>query len=275
MIFKSRKPEPTIQEWKPLSQRTNEENIGISIGSAIYQGKRSSQQDSIVVSKVNGDKPIIALLSDGMGGMADGSRASTTCTKGIFNDFNNLLEIESYPRFLKSEIVKYDGIISDFCDENGKPIRSGATLIACIVDKDNLFWATVGDSHLYIIRDNKIIQVNNDHNFMIDLNKKVKQGLITKQQALEDPHKDSLISFLGMNGVRIMDINEEPFKLKRDDIVIMCSDGLYRTLNDEVIREITRFYKGNIQNVCEKLITAVIDRDNPTQDNTSVVIIKY
>lgn len=275
MIFKSRKPEPTIQEWKPLSQRTNEENIGISIGSAIYQGKRSSQQDSIVVSKVNGDKPIIALLSDGMGGMADGSRASTTCTKGIFNDFNNSLEIESYPRFLKSEIVKYDGIISDFCDENGKPIRSGATLIACIVDKDNLFWATVGDSHLYIIRDNKIIQVNNDHNFMIDLNKKVKQGLITKQQALEDPHKDSLISFLGMNGVRIMDINEEPFKLKRDDIVIMCSDGLYRTLNDEVIREITRFYKGNIQNVCEKLITAVIDRDNPTQDNTSVVIIKY
>lgn len=275
MIFKSRKPEPTIQEWKPLSQRTNEENIGISIGSAIYQGKRSSQQDSIVVSKVNGDKPIIALLSDGMGGMADGSRASTTCTQGIFNDFNNSLEIESYPRFLKSEIVKYDGIISDFCDENGKPIRSGATLIACIVDKDNLFWATVGDSHLYIIRDNKIIQVNNDHNFMIDLNKKVKQGLITKQQALEDPHKDSLISFLGMNGVRIMDINEEPFKLKRDDIVIMCSDGLYRTLNDEVIREITRFYKGNIQNVCEKLITAVIDRDNPTQDNTSVVIIKY
>lgn len=275
MIFKSRKPEPTIQEWKPLSQRTNEENIGISIGSAIYQGKRSSQQDSIVVSKVNGDKPIIALLSDGMGGMADGSRASTTCTKGIFNDFNNSLEIESYPRFLKSEIVKYDGIISDFCDENGKPIRSGATLIACIVDKDNLFWATVGDSHLYIIRDNKIIQVNNDHNFMIDLNKKVKQGLITKQQALEDPHKDSLISFLGMNGVRIMDINEEPFKLKRDDIVIMCSDGLYRTLNDEVIREITRFYKGNIQNVCEKLVTAVIDRDNPTQDNTSVVIIKY
>lgn len=275
MIFKSRKPEPTIQEWKPLSQRTNEENIGISIGSAIYQGKRSSQQDSIVVSKVNGDKPIIALLSDGMGGMADGSRASTTCTKGIFNDFNNSLEIESYPRFLKSEIVKYDGIISDFCDENGKPIRSGATLIACIVDKDNLFWATVGDSHLYIVRDNKIIQVNNDHNFMIDLNKKVKQGLITKQQALEDPHKDSLISFLGMNGVRIMDINEEPFKLKRDDIVIMCSDGLYRTLNDEVIREITRFYKGNIQNVCEKLITAVIDRDNPTQDNTSVVIIKY
>lgn len=275
MIFKSRKPEPTIQEWKPLSQRTNEENIGISIGSAIYQGKRSSQQDSIVVSKVNGDKPIIALLSDGMGGMADGSRASTTCTQGILQDFNNSLEIDSYPRFLKSEIVKYDGIISDFCDENGKPIRSGATLIACIVDKDNLFWATVGDSHLYIIRDNKIIQVNNDHNFMIDLNKKVKQGLITKQQALEDPHKDSLISFLGMNGVRIMDINEEPFKLKRDDIVIMCSDGLYRTLNDEVIREITRFYKGNIQNVCEKLITAVIDRDNPTQDNTSVVIIKY
>ena len=110
---------------------------------------------------------------------------------------------------------------------------------------------------------------------MIDLNKKVKQGLITKQQALDDPHKDSLISFLGMNGVRIMDINEEPFKLQRDDIVIMCSDGLYRTLNDEVIREITRFYKGNIQNVCEKLITAVIDRDNPSQDNTSVVIIKY
>lgn len=275
MIFKRRKPELTVPEWKPLSQRTGEEKLGVSIGSAIFQGKRSSQQDSIRVSEVNGDKPIIALLSDGMGGMADGSRASTTCTQGILQDFNNSLEIDSYPRFLKNEIIKYDGIISDFCDENGKPIHSGATLIACIVDKDNLFWATVGDSHLYIIRNNKIIQVNNDHNFMIDLNKKVKQGLITKQQALDDPHKDSLISFLGMDGVRIMDINEEPFKLQRDDIVIMCSDGLYRTLNDEVIREITRFYKGNIQNVCEKLITAVIDRDNPSQDNTSVVIIKY
>jgi protein phosphatase len=63
--------------------------------------------------------------------------------------------------------------------------------------------------------------------------------------------------------------------LEKGDFVVMCSDGLYRTLSDQIIKEIVRIYKGNIQNACEKLISAVIERDNPSQDNTSVIILKY
>nr|WP_296078049.1 PP2C family serine/threonine-protein phosphatase [uncultured Ruminococcus sp.] len=275
MFFKDKKVEPDMLDWKPLSQRVNTTDVGLSIGSAIYIGKRSSQQDSIKVSNVKDKDPVIAILSDGMGGMADGNKASSTCTEGIFFDFNKVKGMGDYPSFLQNEVIKYDGIISGFTDENGNPIHSGATLIACIIDNDNFFWATVGDSHLYLIRNNEIKQLNQDHNFMIDLQKKVERGLMTEKEALSHPHKDSLISFLGMNGIRMIDMNEEPIKLQKEDMIVICSDGLYRTLNDDVIKEITRIYKGNVQNACEKLISAVIQRDNPSQDNTSVIILKY
>lgn len=275
MFFKKKKKEEReLIDWKPLSQRIAEEPDGLSIGSAIYIGKRSSQQDSIIASNVDGNKPVIAILSDGMGGMADGSKASTTCTEGIFNDFNMSRGIKDYPNFLREEINKYDSIISDFKDEYGNPVRSGATLIACIVDNGNLYWGTVGDSHLYIIRGDEIIQVNRDHNFMYDLMKKVERGTMTEAQAQADPHKDSLISFMGMHGVRMMDINEKPFVLQKGDIVLMCSDGLYRALHDLMIKEIVNIYKGNVENACKQLITAVMEVNNPAQDNTSVIIIK-
>jgi protein phosphatase len=279
VFFKKDKANRELIDWKPIGLRDDVVENTLSIGSAIFVGKRSSQQDSIQVSYVNPNmppnSPIIAILSDGMGGMADGSRASKLCTNGIFNDFNSNGNILDYPKFLENEIVRYDNEIFNFKDAQGNQIHSGATLICCIVENNNLYWGTVGDSHLYIIRNGEIFQVNRDHNYMYELNQKVQSGLITEAQAQADPHKDSLISFMGMGGVKMMDINSTPFKLEKGDFVVMCSDGLYRTLSDQIIKEIVRIYKGNIQNACEKLISAVIERDNPSQDNTSVIILKY
>lgn len=279
MFFKKDKENRELINWKPIELRDDNLSNTLSIGTAIYIGKRRSQQDAIKVSAINPQEstiaPVIALLSDGMGGMADGSRASAACTEGIFEDFCSENVIFDYPAFIEKEIVKYDAEIFNFKDANGNRLQSGATLLCCIVDKGKLYWGTVGDSHLYIIRNDNIYQVNRDHNYMYELMQKVKQGLISQEQAQSDPRRESLISFMGMGNVKMMDINKQPFALEKGDIVLMCSDGLYRTLSDEVIKEIVRIYKGNAQNACEKLISAVIERNNPSQDNTSVIILNY
>lgn len=273
-------PQP-LYEGEPISKTIAiiNDNVNLEFGAATTIGKREYQQDAIIIptdsnlNEKNGK--LIAILSDGMGGMDNGDVASNICTNGIFNDFYSENEITDYPEFLKSEIVKYDMQIYNLTNQQGEKLNSGATLLCCIVDQDKAYWASVGDSHIYVIRNNEIIQVNNDHNYMYQLEEKVRRGEITAQQAENDPYKETLISYMGMGGIHLLDLTEEPFMLKSNDIIVLCSDGLYRALSDEVIKEIISIFEGNIQNACDELIQTVIQRDRPYQDNTSVIVIKY
>lgn len=267
-----------ITEYKEITITMNN-NPNVVIGCASAIGKRSYQQDAVKIpnqnNPVNKDNRVIAILSDGMGGMDSGDIASNLCTHCIFDDFYTNKNIDDYPEFLKNEIVKIDKEVSTLTDENGNHIQSGATLLCCIIDEDKAYWASVGDSHIYIIRNNKIVQVTKEHNYMLQLTEQVKKGIITQEQADSDPKKDALISYIGMGGIQLADITENPFELQSEDKIVLCSDGLYRTISDEVIKEIISIYDGNIQNACEELIKAVLEKDKPYQDNTSVIVIKY
>lgn len=283
-FFKKKKKKEIIVDIPPMPLTapnreitiTMNNNPNVIIGCAYAIGKRNYQQDAVKIpSQDTDDQRVIAILSDGMGGMDSGDIASNMCTKYIFEDFYNEKDIESYPDFLKKEIVKLDKEVFALTDANGNHLQSGATLLCCIIDDTKAYWASVGDSHIYIIRDNKIIRVNKEHNYSLQLAEQVKKGLITQEQADKDPKKDALISYIGMGGIHLADITESPFELQSEDKIVLCSDGLYRTLSDEAIKEIINIYDGNIQNACEELIKSVIDKDKPCQDNTSVIVIKY
>ena len=71
------------------------------------------------------------------------------------------------------------------------------------------------------------------------LEEKVKRGEMTQQEADNHPQKEALVSYMGMGGVKYVDRNAVPFKLVEGDHIILCSDGLYRTVCDEDIKNIT------------------------------------
>lgn len=250
-----------------------------SIGYAKNIGSRKSQQDSVAVSANNIDSPckekrICAVLSDGMGGLRGGEIASKLCTDEMIRRFSAKTNIENYPLFFKDSIMEIDMEVKNLKSPSGAALGAGATFISFIIDNDDLYWATVGDSHLYIISGDEIELVNREHNYMLRLMDKVKNGEITLKEAQSNKNKNALVSYIGMGGLTLFDINSTPFKLDSNDIVLACSDGLYRSLSDNEIKNTAKECNNDMQLLAHILVTKALMKELKHQDNISVIVIK-
>lgn len=255
-----------------------EDEYKIAVGMVSDIGARKTQQDAAIVSNDPNRKKTLAILCDGMGGMQGGERASNLCSDMIYNDFCDMDEkdgIEDYNRFLIAELVKADQEVASLKDDDGREMRAGTTAVAVIIDKDDMFWASAGDSRLYIIRDNAIFQMTKDHNYMMELMKLVRMNKISKDEAVNDPGKEALVSFIGMDGLRYIDANKNVFKLLPGDILVICSDGLYRVLENENIMEIASACQDDMQGAAGYLVDEAIAAGGNHQDNTTVIAMKY
>ena len=227
-------------------------------------GNRNYQQDALYVSEskvLSANKKIrlLAVVCDGMGGMADGGKASRTAIQMMVQGFKNIEKAPqvNIPAFFQQGIYAIDQVVSAFPKENGR--GSGTTMVACIVEDNKLYWASVGDSRIYIIRNHQMQQVTRDHNYWLRLQE----------------NKEALISYLGMGNVSLMDINTEPFTMQYGDMIMLCSDGITKTLPDAQIKKIILADEVRPAQKAEALVEAATHANSHSQDNTSVVLVHY
>lgn len=243
-------------------------------------GNRQYQQDAVYVSgskilAANKTTRVMALVCDGMGGMADGGKASRTAIDMMTQGFSRIEKLPSVniPEFFKSGIHAIDKTIYNFPKENGK--GSGTTMVACIAEDNRLYWASVGDSRIYIIRGTNMQQVTRDHNYWLRLQEMVANGQMTMEEARAKKQKEALISFLGIGNVSLMDINTTPFEMQLGDVIMLCSDGITKTLSDERIKQIITADEVKPAEKAKALVEAAIHANSHSQDNTSVALIHY
>ena len=148
-------------------------------------------------------------------------------------------------------------------------------MVAVITEENYLYWASVGDSRIYILRGKDMIQVTRDHNYKLRLDEMVKTGQMTQEQAQAQKQKEALISFLGMGNVSLMDVTDKPFEMHFGDIVLLCSDGVTKTLSDERICAILCNEVVSIEEKAKILVEAAVRENTYSQDNTSVAIVQY
>lgn len=289
-LFSNRKPASVVAGSSPQvtlngmpnkkMPKTNQTlNLGFSrlIGLQTHIGRRATQQDAMAVSKMDissfKNEKFIAVLCDGMGGMNGGERASSLCVEQFVSKF--AVNTDAIPTFYRNTIVDVDSQVASLKDDNGNYLGGGSTLVSVVVDDNKLYWGSVGDSHIYILRGNDMVLVTKEHNYMLELMEQVKKGEITIEQANADKEKEALISYMGMGSVSLMDVIEKPFELQKNDVIILCSDGLYRSVSDEEIAGYVRSEPNNMQALADKLVDCALSKNNPYQDNTSVIVIKY
>lgn len=258
-----------MEEMQTLILKEHDSYIKLGVSSVI--GKRDEQQDTV---KTDDDYAYIkrgsaiAIVCDGMGGLHGGKQASQRCADILYETFQRLDKEEDIPSFFQAAIAQADSEVRNMQN-------AGTTLVSIVVKGDKLYWASVGDSRIYIIREGEILCVTQDHNYMLILNQKVMSGEIEAAAAEEDPQKEALISYVGMGGVRLIDSNRKEFQLLSGDYVVLCSDGLYRSLTIEEIKDTIIKNAENTQAASEELTELVESKGKKHQDNASVVVMNY
>lgn len=239
-------------------------------------GARESQQDSCYVD-VEEDGNAIGIICDGMGGLAGGEIASQNAVRMFIEDYEQVRhEYTNFYSFFLEEMIEIDSMVAELTDEAGNLLSAGTTLVAVSVKDGNFQWISVGDSKIYILRENHLYSMAMEHNYLTLLNQRLQEGSISEEEyASEVGRGAALISYLGMGNISLMDAYPKPVELMDGDIILLCSDGLYKALTEQQITEIIHNYAGNLDVAANVLQEQAAMAAGRTQDNTSIVMLSY
>ncbi|MFP4698418.1 MAG: PP2C family protein-serine/threonine phosphatase [Eubacteriales bacterium] len=241
----------------------------------LHIGKRNNQEDAISFSdkykeKMNVD--LIGVLCDGMGGIEKGEIASSMAVKEIKGLLSNVKETH-IEKEIEAALIQISNKIYDLSLKSSVPGGIGTTIIVIVIKNGKLYWSSIGDSRLYLYRQNKLTLINEEHNYLNSLLEKVLLEKITREEAFNDKDREKLTSYLGQKNINKIDSCTNPLKLRYKDVLLMCSDGVYGTLKDKEIKDILDLTP--IEKVSEHCIKAVNQHNKPHQDNMSVVAVEY
>lgn len=228
---------------------------------------RDMNQDSFYVPKED-DEIKLCILADGMGGYKGGEIASSVAVYSaqnyICNNFKETPKERSDILKLITDSIEYANLmVYERSKESAEWKDMGTTLDVCLIYNNKAFIGHVGDSRVYRIRKNFMRKLTTDHSYVQEL---VRDGKITEEEADSHPKKNMLVKAIGCNSLVEPDVMCRGFL--KDDIILMCSDGLTNMLKDAQI------YKILLEN-SENPVAALINGANREggMDNITAIII--
>lgn len=229
--------------------------------------RRENNQDSMFAS-IDLDFPMF-IVADGMGGHNAGDIASSMAVKGMVRfldkNRNRLKEENEIKKCIKEAIDYVNDEIFLKSIESSELNGMGTTLTMIFIDNKKFYIGHVGDSRTYLIRDDKIIQITEDHTLVNEL---VKEGSITAAEAINHPQRNMITRAVGTSCNIKSDIYIQDIKPK--DIIILCSDGLTNMIDEKIILKVLeRYDRRDMKNICNILVK--LAKENGGNDNITVI----
>jgi protein phosphatase len=249
-------------------------NLIVRTGTEQNIGSRERQEDSVGLSdflnfRFVAHGGVLGAVADGMGGFEAGHEASSTAMERFLKSYSEKLSTESIRDALfRALFLANDAILRLPAAQEGNTLI-GTTFAAAVIHGNGLYWISVGDSRIYLIRKGKIQQLTTDHTVATELQRKVTQQSLSQHEADEDPDRQILTSYVGTPDLTDIDCNMKPLPMLPGDVIVICSDGLYRTLDTE---EIAAQAVGHPQEIAAALIQEAVEKKIPAQDNMSTVV---
>ena len=228
--------------------------------------ERRENQDSVIHICDERDGCHLLVVADGLSGTACGQAASQLATQTIrqsfFSTFGSNLTINQR---LEMAIVEANLVIMNRADRDRRCRGMGSTCAALVIADHHAHLAHVGDSRIYLVRNNRIAQLTRDHS---RAQRMLDDGLINEEEAANHPDRNWLDRALGLRADIVPDTRAEPILLSEIDNFIICTDGLTNLVRDE---EIFRIVQGaQPQLACDALIALANERGG--HDNITVAI---
>lgn len=236
-----------------------------------YAGKsdkgklRKANEDFFACQQISDDEYLF-VVADGMGGHQAGDVASKLGTVTFVHRYNELREANTpIPEALRESISRANEEILEKATADLKKRGMGTTFSAVVLTDMKAHIVHVGDSRIYITRDNEIVRLTTDHTFV---EKMVEEGRLTEEEARDHPQKNILYMSLGARQSFVPELSES-FNLKKGDILVLCSDGLNNMVTDAQIKEFVTNHPP--QKAVEKLVK--LANENGGIDNITLLVI--
>ena len=247
------------------------------------RGKNNEDRFAVTSFILGDDNPtpvLFAIVADGIGGHRAGEVAAELAVNHITQAVAES-DGKNPRKILKNAIQAASTIIADYSNSEKEKQGMGSTCACVWITSDRLYTAYVGDSRIYLLREERIQQLTVDHTW---IQKALERNIITPDQARGHPNVHVIRRYLGSPEppevdfrLRLYDSqgdmlseNNQGTQLLPDDILLICSDGLTDLVWNDEIAEIIRS-KNTLKAAAQKLVDTANKRGG--HDNTTVVLI--
>lgn len=269
-LGQKKKAETTLSAALP--RVSLEKHMSYDVAALQGIGRREGQEDSYVTvnamdvreMRKNG---LLVAVADGMGGMRDGKMASEMAVACIRDSFEKLDREDDLCEQLREMMLETGEKLYERFRQKG-----GTTAIAAVFYEEKFYFASVGDSSLYLLRNGQLIQMNREQSYREHLLRKmVHRSRWNIQSAWDDPESECLMEFLGKAAISKPDYLLSPFLLEPGDKILLCSDGVSKVLSTQQI--ISCLEAPSSRMACARVEQSILATGNPSQDNYTMIVV--
>lgn len=236
-------------------------------------GRRERQEDAFVIVNAMDEQKIekeglFFAVCDGMGGMADGALASSTAVASFKNSFLSLDRSGNIPSQLKESVFKASSEVETLIGGDG-----GSTVVSGMIFRDSLYYVSVGDSFLLLYRDGILYRLNIEQNLCHqNYIEEIQSGNVDPSDFQERQEATAITGFIGMQGLNIVDCTSRPIPLRKNDVILACSDGIGGVIMENDLKSSLSLQSE--QDISKEIENKLIDYGIQNQDNYTAVIVK-
>ena len=218
-----------------------------AVGNSVIGMRRTNNEDAIYIN----EQKNLYLVADGMGGCNAGEVASSTAISAFVKAMENAENGEILDKMM-SAVAQCNKEVYQKSRENIEFLDMGTTLVAVTIENEKMFVVHVGDSRVYLFRENNLQQITTDHSYVMEL---VKIGSITRAIGIrEDVEADTIIE-----------------DMKQGDKILLCTDGLSNMVSKGEMTKIL-IEQCSTEEKVKKLV--VLANEKGGLDNISLILIE-
>jgi protein phosphatase len=228
---------------------------------------RQREENQDFMGYVSRGKQQLLIVADGMGGHSGGFEASRIAVDVLGNDFGKASPDDDPGQVLLHGVTRANAAVRAAAVNNPNLQGMGSTITAALVSDGKAWLAHVGDSRIYLVRDQKTLLLTLDHSRIFRM---IEAGMITPEQAENHPMGHILERSIGSSDSIDVEINPDPISLRKGDVLILCSDGLWSLVTEDELAKL--FSEPDLKEAVEKAIGMALQRG--ADDNTTVGVLR-
>ncbi|MGA8617537.1 MAG: Stp1/IreP family PP2C-type Ser/Thr phosphatase [Candidatus Sulfotelmatobacter sp.] len=245
---------------------------GIEVASLSDVGcQRENNEDSYLYWEPAGDvefkrKGRLAVIADGMGGHEGGLEASRLAVETVRKVYDQGFRDDPQAALVESFAAAHTRIL-DYAEQHPEFQGMGTTCTALVLHGRQLYFAHVGDSRLYLVRQGRILRLTRDHSYVGRL---VESGIVRAEDAEKHPQRHILTAALGAGTEVAVDGAEQGLALQDGDDLLLCTDGLWSVVSEEELQ--TAVSRNAPVESCAALVKLARERGGP--DNITLQVLR-